>query len=162
MSRLWKSIGAGALGGLFASYAMNKYSDAISATSRAITGQPSLNQDEDATVKTAQAISRLAFHHELTDSEKRWAAPAVHYSMGVGFGAVYGFLAEKVPATAAGLGLPYGTAVWIGADEVAVPAMGFAKGPAETSLSAHLNALASHLVYGVVTAATRKLMLRAD
>lgn len=161
VSQLSKSVAIGALGGLAAAFAMNKYQSVVSAASKAYSDQPAQNQDEDATIKTAGAISRIAFHHELTDSEKKWAGPTVHYSLGVWLGASYGFLAEKMPVATAGLGTAYGTAVWLGADEIAVPALGFAKGPAETSLSSHINALGSHLVYGLVLGLTRRLLIES-
>ena len=156
-----KSVAIGALGGLAAAFAMNRYQSVVNAISKANSDEPAQNQDEDATVKTAKAISRVAFHHELTDSEKKWAGRTVHYSLGICLGAVYGFVAEKVPIATSGMGSAYGTAVWLGADEIAVPAMGFAKGPAETSISSHVNALGSHLVYGLVLGLTRRLLVES-
>ncbi len=139
---VWKSVAAGTVGGLVAAFAMNQFQSLLKAAS----GQrESSSQDEDATVKTAKAISQTLFAHELTEDEKKWAGPTVHYSLGASLGAVYGALAEATPIATAGAGAAYGTAVWFGADEMAVPAFGLSKGPAETPLSAHLSALASHL-----------------
>ncbi|MDQ2944640.1 MAG: DUF1440 domain-containing protein [Acidobacteriota bacterium] len=137
---------------------MNQFQSLLSAASGQ---QKSSSQDEDATVKTAKAISTTCCDHELTEDEKKWAGPAVHYSLGTSLGAVYGALAETVPVATAGAGTLYGTAVWFGADEIAVPAFGLSKSPSETPLSSHVSALASHLVFGLVTALTRKLILRA-
>jgi putative membrane protein len=155
---VWKSVAAGAVGGLVAAFAMNQFQSLLKAASGQ---QKSSSQDEDATVKTAKAISQTFFAHELTDDQKKWAGPAVHYSLGASLGAVYGALAETAPLATAGAGTAYGTAVWFGADEIAVPAFGLSKGPAEFPLSTHLSALASHLVFGVVTGLTRRLILRA-
>ncbi len=155
---IWKSVAAGTVGGLVAAFAMNQFQSLLTAAS----GQPkSSSQDEDATIKTAKAISQTLFAHELTDDEKKWAGPAVHYSLGASLGAVYGGLAETAPISTAGAGTAYGTAVWFFADEIAVPAFGLSKGPAEFPLSTHLSALASHLVFGVVTGLTRRLIVRA-
>ena len=151
-----KSVVAGTAGGLIAAFAMNQFQALLSTVSGQ---QESNSEDEDATVKTAKAISQTFFSHELTDDEKKWAAPAVHYGLGASLGAVYGALAETVPVTTTGAGTLYGTAVWIGADEIAVPAFGLSKGPSETPLSSHASALASHLVFGLVTGLTRKLIL---
>lgn len=152
---MWKSILAGVVGGLAASWAMNRFQGLVSNLSD---GQI-LSQDEDATIKTARAIARNVFHCDLTEAQKQWAGPAVHYGMGAGLGAVYGTLAETAPVTTSGFGLLYGTAAWLVADEIMVPVMGFAKGPAEYEFSSHVNALASHLVYGSVTDLTRRLLL---
>jgi uncharacterized membrane protein YagU involved in acid resistance len=75
-------------------------------------------------------------------------------------GALYGALAEVAPQTTIGHGTPYGAAVWLGADEIAVPAFGLADGPAETPASTHLQALAAHLVYGVTLDTVRRLVRR--
>ncbi|MGC2658724.1 MAG: DUF1440 domain-containing protein, partial [Bryobacteraceae bacterium] len=113
---------------------------------------------DDATVKAAKAISTSVFHHELSNDEKKWAGPAVHYGLGTALGAVYGSVAE-CSAVQAGAGAAYGTAVWIGADEIAVPVLGLSEPPTKTPVSGHAMALASHLVFGLVTHFTRKLVL---
>ena len=168
---VWKSIAAGAVGGLAASFTMNQFQALLSTASQALTPQEekrksseqeSSSQDDDATVKTAKAISSTLFDHELTEDEKKWAGPAVHYALGTTLGALYGGLAETFPAVAAGYGTAYGTAVWLGADELAVPALGLSQPPTKYPLSSHAKSLVSHLVYGLVTALTRKLILPND
>src|SRR5947207_11647545 len=47
-------------------------------------------QNDDATVKTASAISESVFDHELTKKEKKIAGPAVHYAFAAAMGALYG------------------------------------------------------------------------
>lgn len=167
---VWKSVAAGAIGGLVASLAMNQFQAAVSAVSGSMAkkererkGQPGPepqpeSSGDDATVKTAKAISETIFNHELTEDEKQWAGPAVHYGVGATLGAIYGGLAPCTPVEA-GAGTAYGAAVWAGADEVAVPLFGLSGPPTETPLSGHVNALASHLVFGLVTHLTRKLVL---
>jgi uncharacterized membrane protein YagU involved in acid resistance len=103
---------------------------------------------------------RVLFQHELAPKEMKWAVPAVHYSVGAGFGFIYGLLARTVPGCTCAKGTVYGTAVWLAGDEVAVPLLGLAHGPAQTSLAAHANALGSHLVYGLVTHVARKAALK--
>lgn len=159
---IWKSVVAGALGGLAGAFAMNQFQALVSAVSKSQEQPQPENQDEDATIKTARALSRELFHHELTKEETKWAGPLVHYSMGKVMGAAYGAVAEKFPVAGAGLGTAYGALVWLLADEIAVPLFGFAKGPEEYPLSSHVNALASHLVYGFITGLTRKLLIAAS
>src|SRR5437667_12022606 len=95
--RLWTSIAAGALGGLVGSLEMNQFQSVVSAASKALADQEeneqSSSQGDDATVKTAKAISETLFSHELTDDEKKWAGPAVHYTFGTVLGMLYGMLA---------------------------------------------------------------------
>jgi putative membrane protein len=88
------------------------------------------------------------------------AGPALHYGFGALTGAVYGALAELVPAVTWGAGAPFGTAVWLGADEVTVPALGLSGPPWESPPSVHARALGAHLVYGLTTEGVRRLARR--
>lgn len=53
-------------------------------------------------------------------------------------------------------GSGYGTALFLGADEVAVPALGLSQSDGASPLGAHLYGLVSHLVYGVTLEMVRK------
>jgi hypothetical protein len=117
------------------------------------------NQD-DATVETAKVISKNVFGHELKESEKRSAGAAVHYAFGTVTGGMYGAMAEVAPQVTAGTGVPFGAAFWLIADEVTVPLLGLAKGPAAYPLSTHVYSLASHLVYGASAELTRRCVRR--
>ena len=121
--------------------------------------EPKENQD-DATVKTAKAISKNVFGHELKESEEKPAGAAVHYAFGTLTGGLYGAMAEVAPQVTAGTGVPFGAAFWLAADEVTVPLLGLAKGPAAYPLSTHVYALASHLVYGATAELTRRCVRR--
>jgi len=143
---IWKGAVAGVVGGLVASWMMNRF--------QGQSQQPS--EDEDATTKTADAIAEATLDRKLSKSERQAAAPIVHYGFGSTMGALYGAVAEVAPGAAAGWGVPFGTAVWLGADEIAVPLLGFADGPGEYPLSTHASALAAHLVYGVTADLVRR------
>src|SRR5262249_17565750 len=98
----------------------------------------------------------------LKPEQKEPAGNLVHYVFGTAVGGLYGLLAEKAPHTRAGFGTLYGTAVWLGADEVALPLLGLSKAPRHYPWSTHASALASHLVYGstmeLVRLASRRAM----
>ena len=162
---VWKGAVAGAAGGLVASWVMNQFQAALSKASGAIgndgsqaDGQEASEQqsNDDATMKAADAIAKSLLDRTLTKPEKQSAGPAVHYAFGSTVGAMYGAVAELVPRTTAAWGVPFGTAVWLGADEVAVPALGLSKAPVEYPLSTHASALAAHLVYGLTTDLVRR------
>jgi hypothetical protein len=167
---VFESIAAGAIGGLIAALAMNKFQGAVTAIGESMSSiehareqthelkQKQESSGDDATVKTANAIATAVFHHKLTTAEKKWAGPVVHYGMGAKLGALYGALAPSIPIEA-GAGMGYGAAVWLGADEIAVSLFGLSKLPVDTPLSSHVNALASHLVFGLVLHFTRKIVL---
>jgi uncharacterized membrane protein YagU involved in acid resistance len=53
-------------------------------------------------------------------------------------------------------GAAYGSAVWAGADEVAMPALGLSNRTDTQSFERHFHAFAAHLVYGVATELVRR------
>jgi uncharacterized membrane protein YagU involved in acid resistance len=112
-------------------------------------GQP------DPTVMVAEVISEKIFHHELSEKEKQVSGPLVHYAFGAGMGGLYGAAAEVTPVVTAWDGMCFGTAVWLGADEIALPALHLSKPPQEYPLSLHTSALLAHWVYGFVTEVVR-------
>jgi putative membrane protein len=170
---VWKGLAAGLVGGLVASWTMNRFQDVWSklaeefgqseeeSSARDGNGESQEargggGQTDDATVKAASAISEGIFDHRLTKGEKKVAGPAVHYAFGASAGGLYGAVAEVAPGVTAGAGLPFGAAFWLVADETAVPLLGLSKGPTEYPLSTHAYALASHLVYGLTAEAVRR------
>ena len=158
-SSTWKGAVAGAAGGLVAAWVMNKFQSGIAELSDEVArGDQSRSQssdDEDATVKTATAISNAA-GHRLTQREQEVAGPAVHYVFGSTMGALYGIAVELNPNGSAGWGAPFGAALWLGADELAVPVLGLSQARADTPMSTHASALAAHVVYGVTTEVVRR------
>ena len=168
-----KGLAAGLIGGLVASWTMNRFQDAWiklagspssgAESSRQVEGresgqglQQSDEEQDDATVKTASAISEGVFDHKLTRSEKKMAGPAVHYAFGTSVGGLYGAAAELAPGVATGAGLPFGAAFWLVADETALPLLGLSKGPTAYPVSTHVYALASHFVYGLTAELVRR------
>ncbi len=174
-----KGFAAGLAGGLVASWTMNQFQAAWSKATEgfekphgAQSMQPSHGGDpgsgtenkenqDDATVKAAKAISGGVFGHQLKENEKRSAGALVHYTFGTATGGLYGAIAEHVPEVTKGAGLPFGAAFWLMADEIAVPVLGLSKGPTEYPPSTHLYALASHLVYGLTAEVTRRAVRSA-
>ena len=169
---VWKGMVAGLAGGLVASWTMNQFQAAwtrLAEGSEKSHGAQSMKPSEgsggkqaqdtaeqdDATVETAKAISKV-FGHELQESEKEPAGAAVHYAFGTVTGGLYGALAEVTPQVTTAAGLPFGAAFWLLADEISVPLLGLAKAPTEYPVSTHAYALASHLVYGVTAELSRR------
>jgi uncharacterized membrane protein YagU involved in acid resistance len=151
-----KGAVAGLIGGLVASFVMSEFQRLLSALSEEEKKTKKKKEDEPANVKTAEAISENVFDHKLKKSEKEPAGEAVHYAMGATSGLIYGIASEIAPMTTVGLGLPFGAAVWLVADDVVVPALGLAKPATQYPLSTHAYALSSHLVYGLTTDLVRR------
>ena len=183
-NRVWKGLAAGLIGGLVASWTMNRFQDVWSTVAKGfeagqgnqfqkVSGEHDEGGEEtsgtqelefssqsevtdDTTVKAASAVSEGMFGHKLTQSEKKIAGTAVHYLLGTGVGGLYGAAAEIAPNITTGGGLPFGAAFWLVVDEGAVPVLGLSKGPMAYPLSVHAYALSSHFVYGLTAEMVRR------
>ena len=183
-NNVWKGLAAGLIGGLAASWTMNRFQDVWSRVAKGVeTGQgnqfhkvsgehaegveeTSGTQElefaskpevpDDTTVKAASAVSEGVFGHKLTQSEKKIAGTAVHYLLGTGVGGLYGAAAEIAPNVTAGAGLPFGAVFWLVVDEGAVPLLGLSEGPMAYPPSVHAYALSSHFVYGLTAEMVRR------
>jgi hypothetical protein len=177
---VWKGFAAGLVGGLVASWTMNRFQDLWSKVASSIETAPGEQYQEgssdyaaavreatqdseaevpdDTTVRTASAISEGLFHHRLTPGEKKIAGPAVHYVLGTGVGGLYGAAAEVAPNVTMGMGVPFGAAFWLVVDEGAVPLLGLSKAPTAYPLSTHVYALSSHFVYGITAELVRRAL----
>ncbi|HKR59155.1 MAG TPA: DUF1440 domain-containing protein [Pyrinomonadaceae bacterium] len=177
LGRVCKGVAAGLIGGLVASWTMNRFQDGWSRLAQGnrmtLRGQDELHSRQpesaeqgsvepegDTTVKTASAISESVFDHKLTQREKKIAGTAVHYTLGTGVGGLYGAAAEIAPQVTTSAGLPFGAVFWLVVDEGAVPILGLSKGPTQYPLSTHVYALASHFVYGLTTELVRRVVLK--
>ena len=132
---------AGLLGGLAGAWVMN----GVHAVWFALASRPPRDRSrdagdgEDTTVKAASALAR-AFGRELGPEDKRIAGPAVHYGFGAVAGALYGAIGEVVPSATVAAGLPFGAALFVLVDEVAVPAAGLAAPPTPYPLATYARA----------------------
>ena len=178
-----KGVVAGVAGGLAGSFVMNQFQAAwgkLMENEERSHGAQSLQQgstdhgigreleqrgvdapDDNAAVRTGNAVSEFVFEHHLTKSEKETAGAVAHYAMGVTSGAVYGAVAEMMPAATVAEGLPFGAAVWVIADEAVVPALGLSRRPSDYPASIHIYSFASHLVYGLTTELVRRAVRKA-
>lgn len=169
-----KGVFAGAVGGLIAAWLMNQFQAASSTVASKLSSngrhkpeaeeresqEPPQEQQESPTVQAAQAVAAPVLHRKLTLTEKQVAGPAVHYGYGALMGGLYGGLVEAMPDASAGFGTAYATALFVGGDEIGVPLFGFSGPPWKTPVSTHANAFGAHLVYGLATEGTRRLVRR--
>ena len=188
-SVVWKGLAAGLIGGLVASWTMNRFQEVWSKFAHNIENSPGdqfrnasgecaacgeedpdthnlefgsqPEAQDDTTVRAASAISEGVFDHKLTRSEKKIAGTAVHYLLGTSVGGLYGAAAERAPNVTAGAGLPFGAAFWLVVDEGAVPLLGLSKGPMAYPVSTHAYALSSHFVYGLTAEMVRRAVRSA-
>lgn len=158
---LAKGIAAGLAGGLVATIAMtqfqNIWSKAADLGSSNGHSREQSNQEEDPTGKTAGAISKLVGKN-LSKEQKQKAGPFVHYAFGTLMGGVYGAAVELSPTVKTVGGLPFGTALFVGADEIALPALKLAKGPTSYPASRHAYGFSSHLVWAATAELVRRVI----
>jgi putative membrane protein len=167
----WKGLAAGVIGGLAATVVMSQFQAAWGKASEALRRDEDSDsreedqQDEDATMKAAGKWA--AAGHRLSHQEKKKAGPlVVHYAFGSAMGAVYGLANEFAPVGRKMLspllsGSGFGTALFLGADEGAVPALGRSESPKKSPVSSHIYGWASHLVYGLTLEIVRKTVRRS-
>lgn len=160
----WMGVTAGAIGGLAGAWSMNQFQRAWNAAAERryhhqgnnVDQQESQAQGEDATMKAAGWISQAAFGKPLSRQEKKQLGPVLHYAFGALSGGIYGGIVEKAHGASMGAGVPFGSALFLAADEAAVPAFGLSSPPTQHPLSTHLYGWASHVVYGAVTEVVRR------
>ena len=161
-----RGVLAGVAGGLVASWVMNQWSAgpgaAISKQLETPEEQKQLSQmsdGEDATMKTADKLATTAQGGQhLTHEQREQGGPIVHYSYGALVGGLYGGLAEYLPIVRSGFGTTYGSALFVGGDLIAVPALGLSKPLSAYPASSYAAPFTAHLVYGATTELVRRLV----
>jgi uncharacterized membrane protein YagU involved in acid resistance len=154
----WTAVGKGVLSGLVAGAAATAVmSMTYRALSRAVPVAAIGEQEQaDRMENAAEVAGRAVLERPLTPVERYLGGTAVHYAFGMSMGALYGGLAELLPAVTVGSGTAFGAAVMAVADEVAVPALELSPAPAEPHPSTHAQSLVGHLVYGATTELLRR------
>ena len=157
-----KGMIAGFVGGLVGAWVMNEFQTLWTQTvdvdkSRSSGGKhdgrdwQERAEDANATELVAQRLAAAALDRSLTRDELSVAAPFVHYAFGALMGAFFGGLVERSEGLAPLSGAAWGTALWAVGDEVAVPMLRLSRPTTEYPAEVHLQAFASHLVYGITT-----------
>lgn len=160
-----RGVLAGIAGGLVAAWAMNVWSEGPGSTLNKALETPEEQEQvkassdgEDATMKTADALARVARGGEhLSHEERETGGPIVHYAYAALVGGLYGGLAEYLPVVRSGFGTTYGTALFVGGDLVAVPALGLSKPLSEYPPASFAGPFTAHLVYGLTTELVRRI-----
>jgi uncharacterized membrane protein YagU involved in acid resistance len=118
--------------------------------------------DPDATMKTAdRVVEKVTGGQHLTYAQQKAGGPVVHYAFGALAGALYGGLAEYSTAVRSGFGTTFGSALFAGADLLAVPSLNLATPLKDTPAETLVAPFASHLVYGAATELVRRIVRKA-
>ena len=165
---------AGAIGGLAGSWAMVRFNHLIKRggapsdrhgdryAHRRSDARPNDTDgtipDEPGSMQAAEALAEPLIGRELTEREKEVGGSALHYLFGAAVGALYGASAEIEPEPTAGAGIPFGTTVWLVADEMGMTLAGFASSPLHYPPARHAAAFGSHVVFGLTVEGVRRLL----
>jgi hypothetical protein len=172
-----RGIITGATAGIAATLIMDQFFKLTSASQKAVEKQMKLAQgespweiahervqheqqaaqQEDSTEIVARKLAK-ATGKTLDKEQKKTAGRVVHYTFGTLMGIVYGVSAELIPEATTGGGTAFGTLLYLGADEVAVPA--FQLSPADAPAADRLQHWAAHVVYGGSLELVRSLVRR--
>ncbi|WP_235522795.1 DUF1440 domain-containing protein [Novosphingobium sp. Leaf2] len=147
-----RGAAAGAVAGIAASAAMNGFQTLVIPVFRPDGG------GIPATEKAADRASMLATGYRLGNADRAVGGEAVHYIVGALTGSLYGAMAEVRPGVTRWRGLALGLAAATLVDQIAVPLTGLARPPWRYTVRTHLYGYASHLVFGFVTEAVRKVL----
>jgi putative membrane protein len=150
-----KGVIAGAVGGLAGAALMGPLHTAAAKLTKQ---KPP--RGEDATEKVANTVVKKFTGRKLGRSAKPKGGQIVHFAFGAGMGALYGLLAERFSSVTAGSGALFGMAVYAGAHGLAVPALDLAPSPLEKAPAQEGTELASHIAYGLVTDAVRRVLTK--
>jgi hypothetical protein len=166
--RKWsaKDVVAGAAGGLAGTLAMN-YAQRVwtlvadRSAPRSAAGEHDARdwqeraENQNSNEIVAQALADATIGRRLSDRELSVAASVIHFSFGAAVGAMYGASLDASPHDRRS-GTALGTAVWLTADEIAMPLLGLSRSTLERPVELHSQSLVAHLVYGVVTERVRR------
>lgn len=103
-----------------------------------------------APARVAARKAARAVGHDFDARGEGAASKAIHYSLGIVPGALYGAFRHKVPPLDMGRGSLFGTALFLLQDEGLNAVAGLSAKPREYPWQAHARGIAAHLVYGVV------------
>lgn len=167
-AEVWKGVAAGMAAGLVGTLAMSGFMGLWNKTGDLVKEdfeerprhqqKEQRGEEEPSTEKVVADISQNLFQKRFDHDTKKAAGNAIQYGFGAAVGALYGALAEIYPTLRVGHGTLYGSAVWLGADEVALPVLGYAAPAQERPANEHLYGAAAHAVYGAVTETVRDVL----
>jgi putative membrane protein len=166
---LMAGVVAGVAGGLAAAWVMNEFiagpgKQLQTAIARVQGHEPAAagSDDVDSTGQVADTFSVIATGGQhLTNEQKTKAGNVIHYGFGALMGGIYGGLGEYAPSIRAGMGTTFATALFTGADVIAVPALNLGRAADEQDAGSLAEHYAAHLIYGLATELVRKIVRAA-
>jgi uncharacterized membrane protein YagU involved in acid resistance len=171
MQSLSTKIGLGLLGGLAGLVAMELIKRATAPlakraperTDDSLTGRSMspLGPQHQPNESPTDAVGRIGYEKLAGDAPSRATKSKLSWAVHVGYGLLVAGLYNAIRGGRSrpllrtiGEGAAYGAGLWLLGDELAVPLLGLSDKPSTQPRAKHLQSLAQHLGFGVVTAAT--------
>jgi putative membrane protein len=163
-------LAAGLIGGVVATWILDNYQrGALEATrqaERAAGADPVVSKQQEAAIEGQErAHAEVAGHvaeavagTPLSSTQRRQAAPLVHYGVGALAGGVYGISAELIPMVRSGYGTGYASLLFLGGPQLLVPWFNLGPAPDQTPAAVQAGGLSAHLVYGVTLETVRRIL----
>jgi hypothetical protein len=114
-------------------------------------------EDAPAPAQVARRLTEGLFDIKLPSSDARLVNNVTHWAFGTLTGALYGLIAGSLSKQRVVYGLPFGASVWAGG-YVVLPAAKLYKPIWEYDVKTLATDLSGHLVYGLATATTMRLL----
>jgi uncharacterized membrane protein YagU involved in acid resistance len=168
-TRLFAGLAAGVVGGIVATWALDKYQQgAVEATRRAeaaVNADPVLSRQQEDQLHEQQRVHAEAAHRiakstvgrKLSRAQQRNAAAVIHYAAGALAGGIYGLTAEILPGVRRWYGMGYSKFIFLGASEPLLPWLGI--GPKRQAQVTPAS-LPAPLVFGAALETTRRFLRR--
>ena len=165
--KLLGGLVAGVVGGIVATWALDRYQEgSLQATRRAENAagaspilsrrqEEQIQDQQRAHAEAAERIAKSTFGKRLSRTQRRNAAPVVHYAVGALTGGIYGLTAEILPVVRRGCGTGYANLLFLGGSEAVLPWFNLGRQRVQTSRNGGLPA---PLVYGAVLETTRRVL----
>lgn len=133
----------GAAAGAAGTFLMDKF------TTLAYEREPKAARDREENARGGKtAYAKAAAKLGASEEQQEAIGQAIHWSLGVGAGALYGALRHRSRKLGLGSGLAYGAAFWLVMDEVATALLRLTPPPQRFPWQTHARGLAGHVVLG--------------
>ncbi|HEX6536040.1 MAG TPA: DUF1440 domain-containing protein [Gemmatimonadaceae bacterium] len=149
--RMLDEIVLGAIAGAAATWVMGKVTTVLyERESRSAREREDRVRHGSTAYAVAAAKGARLLGVELDDARRERYGTMIHRALGVGTGALYAALVDRLPRAGLARGLAFGAAFFLLVDEGLVYALGLTPGPTRFPWQTHARGLAGHLVYGAV------------
>ena len=166
--KLLGGLAAGIIGGLVATWVLDKYQqgalEATRAAENAVNAGPILSRRQEdrlreqqlAHAEAAERIAQSTFGKGLSRSQRRNAAPIVQYAIGALAGGAYGFAVEILPVVRRGYGTGYSNLLFLGGSQAMLPWLNL--GTRQKIAPLKNGGLSAPIIYGATLETTRRIL----